>query len=58
MYPSTNSSHGNRKMPEPVKNVPEAHEAQTAELVAPARDMESAKDRPMGAWLMRKRDQA
>ena len=42
-------------MPEPVEYVPEGHEAHIAELVAPARDMESARDKPMGAGLMRKR---
>ena len=49
------SMHGKREMPEPVEYVPEGHEAQTAELVAPARDMESARDRLMRAGLMRKR---
>ena len=41
MYPSNNSTHGKWEMPEPVEYVPEGHEAQVAELVAPARDMES-----------------
>ena len=49
------SMHGKREMPEPVEYVPEGHEAQTAELVAPARDVESAWDRLMRAGLMRKR---
>ena len=31
------------KAPTPVEYVPEGHEAQTADFVAPARDMESAR---------------